>query len=84
MQRRIMILVIVLLSAYSGAAHAYIDPGSGSFMLQILMATLLAVGFTIKGYLMSIKRVWKKIIGLSGAAGRTQEAKKVRDNESAK
>ena len=35
---------------------AYLDPGSGSFLLQLLLATLLGAGFAIKMY-------WKKITG---------------------
>ncbi len=36
--------------------YAYIDPGTGSYLLQILLATLLAFLFTVKSY-------WKKIKG---------------------
>ena len=34
--------------------QAYLDPGSGSLLIQMLLAILLAVPFLIKGY-------WKKI-----------------------
>lgn len=34
--------------------HAYLDPGSGSLLIQMLLALLLAVPFLIKGY-------WRKI-----------------------
>ncbi len=36
---------------------AYLDPGSGSFILQILLATLLAS-------LLFMKSFWRKIIGI--------------------
>lgn len=36
-------------------AHAYIDPGSGSVLLQVLLAGLLAVGFTIKTFWGNLK-----------------------------
>jgi hypothetical protein len=36
---------------------AYIDPGSGSFILQILLATLLASLFFMKNF-------WRKVIGI--------------------
>jgi hypothetical protein len=35
---------------------AYLDPGSGSFILQLLIAALVGGGFLIKTY-------WKKITG---------------------
>jgi len=37
--------------------QAYLDPGSGSFLVQLLIAGLVGVGFLIKAY-------WKKIKGL--------------------
>jgi len=37
--------------------RAYLDPGSGSFILQLLLASLLGLGFVIKSY-------WKKIVRL--------------------
>jgi hydrogenase-4 membrane subunit HyfE len=39
-------------------ASAYIDPGTGSYLLQIAIAFLLGALFTIKGF-------WKKILALS-------------------
>ena len=37
--------------------HAYLDPGSGSFLIQLLIAGIVGAGFLIKVY-------WKKIKGL--------------------
>ena len=39
---------------FPGNAYAYIDPGTGSYIIQLLLAGLLAVGFSMKIY-------WKKI-----------------------
>ena len=39
---------LVFLVGTSAPAHAYIDPGSGSYMLQLAMAGLLAVVFSLK------------------------------------
>ncbi|HMD90625.1 MAG TPA: hypothetical protein VKF38_15835 [Anaerolineaceae bacterium] len=46
----------------SAASHLigiplYLDPGSGSFLLQILLAALLGIAFAVKIY-------WKKIKAL--------------------
>lgn len=38
-------------------AWVYLDPGSGSFILQILLAALLGGAYAVKVY-------WKKIKGL--------------------
>jgi len=37
--------------------QAYLDPGSGSFLIQLLLAGIVGAGFIIKVY-------WKKIKGL--------------------
>ena len=37
--------------------QAYLDPGSGSFLIQLLIAGLVGAGFLIKVY-------WKKLKGL--------------------
>ncbi len=38
------------------ANQAYLDPGSGSFILQLLLATLLGGAFILKTY-------WRRITG---------------------
>jgi hypothetical protein len=37
--------------------RAYLDPGSGSFLIQLLIAGIVGAGFLVKMY-------WKKIKGL--------------------
>lgn len=46
--------------------HAYLDPGSGSFLVQLLIAGLVGAGFLIKAY-------WKKIKGLFNRSGSQKE-----------
>jgi hypothetical protein len=41
-------------------AHAYLDPGSGSYMLQILLGTLVAGFFAIKQYWHRLKYFFKE------------------------
>lgn len=48
-------LIHIILVAPVSKPAAYLDPGSGSFILQILIATLVGGLFVIKSY-------WKKII----------------------
>lgn len=47
-------------------AHAYLDPGTGSFVLQMAVAAILGAAFTIKTF-------WKKIVGffkrITGGSG---------------
>lgn len=48
-------------------AHAYLDPGTGSVVVQTIIATVVAAGFVIKGF-------WYKII-------RFINVKKISNNE---
>lgn len=48
------LVIAVLLLASVAPAHAYIDAGSGSYVLQMAMAGILALAFTIK-------LAWQKI-----------------------
>lgn len=51
----ICFLVLVLKIVFTSSAQAaYLDPGSGSFILQIVIASLM-------GFLFMVKIYWKKI-----------------------
>ena len=52
----IWFIALVLLLGLPATAHAYIDPGSGSFVLQMVVAAVLGAGVTLKMY-------WKRIFG---------------------
>lgn len=55
------ILIFTLTFAYN--AYAYLDPGSGSYMLQILLGTLVAGFFAIKQYWHRLKVFFKERFG---------------------
>ncbi len=46
--------------------QAYLDPGSGSFLIQLLIAGLVGAGFIVKVY-------WKKIKGLFNRSAMKKE-----------
>jgi hypothetical protein len=48
--------VAALLLLAPTAAHAYLDPGTGSYVLQMIIAGLLGAAFAIKMYWLRIKR----------------------------
>lgn len=45
-----------IIAGVLNAKLAYLDPGSGSYLIQILIAALLGSAFVIKGF-------WKQITG---------------------
>ena len=49
-----VILGAISMVAFQPQAYAYLDPGSGGFFIQMLLAALVGLSFTLKTY-------WKKI-----------------------
>lgn len=57
MRLKILLALIIVSLIIPKNTYAYIDPGSGSYMFQILLAGIFGGVFAIKIY-------WKKIISL--------------------
>jgi hypothetical protein len=55
-----MIHGLHLFSTVLGKPALYLDPGSGSFILQVLIAAHLGGGFAIKAYWKNIKKWFVK------------------------
>ena len=68
-RNRGIVVVILFLVIVSNNAYAYIDPGTGSYLFQILIATLIGVLFSIKIYSKKIVALVKSII----AKGKKEE-----------
>jgi len=72
-QPRIIVLLTLLLLALPSVAHAYLDPGTGSYVVQLLIGGLLgglfALGMFWRRVLASIKRLFKR--GGSGEENRS-------------
>jgi hypothetical protein len=67
---QIILLVAVFLNLSTGQAFAYLDPGTGSYLLQLIIGGALGGIFILKNY-------WHSIMGrLSGKITKT----KVKDN----
>lgn len=62
-----------LLSGF-GDKLAYLDPGSGSFLLQLLLAALLGAGIAIRAS-------WGKIKGLFGGKSVAEDTEDIDDEE---
>ena len=51
----VYLTAIALLGISVVPAHAYIDPGSGSYVLQLMLAGILAAAFSLKMYWQRLK-----------------------------
>lgn len=67
-----LVLVLLLLLASTHDAYAYLDPGTGSYVVQLIIAALVGAGFAVKIY-------WGKIKGFFRPSSKGQE--KGDDNE---
>jgi hypothetical protein len=59
------ILIVTLLLLAPASAMAYIDPGTGSMMLQVILGGLAAVGVALKLY-------WHKILRALGLGSKRE------------
>lgn len=61
----LLILWIILAASFMPIhpAHAYIDPGTGSYVLQILIGIFFGASYAIIRFWKSIVNLFKKILG---------------------
>lgn len=62
-----IIIFIMAVLTVELPVYGYIDPGTGSYVFQILIASLLAVSFVVRSFWDKIKlalaSMWKKVKG---------------------
>lgn len=74
--RTVLTLVLAYLLALLAApprAQAYLDPGTGSYLVQVLLAALLAVGVTVKVYWRNISGFFRRLFSGKPTEGRADE-----------
>jgi hypothetical protein len=54
------LVLIALILSFSTSASAYLDPGTGSMILQGLIAGIAVAGFTIKTYWYKLRSMFRK------------------------
>ena len=57
---RPVFLAIAVSLAAAGPAHAYLDPGTGSMMLQALAAAIISVGIFWRGVVAKFKMLFSR------------------------
>jgi len=67
-------IVLFLLLVYSKPAHAYLDPGSGSVVLQILLGG-------VAGVILVVKLFWHRLLSIFGIRKEDKEESKNKDQE---
>jgi 16S rRNA C1402 (ribose-2'-O) methylase RsmI len=59
---RLFTLVALLLLLSARNAFAYVDPGTGSYILQFIIAGLLGAAFVFKGFWRNIREFCSKLL----------------------
>ena len=63
MKRIHSITLVILITTFSNSVYAYLDPGAGSFILQMLIAGILGAIYTLKLYWYGLKSFVLRIFG---------------------
>ncbi len=64
--RQLLVVVlafIVICLVPFRSVHAYVDPGTGSYLLQLLVATFFGALFTLRVFWARIKRLVSRVTG---------------------
>ena len=60
---RIRALIVFLAVTWAAPAHAYIDPGSGALVIQVLVSAFVGVLFFARGFLMRVASRIRRLLG---------------------
>ena len=52
---RVIVFMLMCQWVFANTAHAYLDPGTGSYVFQMVIAVFLSAAFSIKHYWHSLK-----------------------------
>lgn len=53
-------LIVSIMAIMPSTAHAYIDPGTGSYLVQILIAVFAGGAFVLRTFWMNIKALFSR------------------------
>jgi uncharacterized membrane protein AbrB (regulator of aidB expression) len=68
----LLALFILFYVIYPGEVHAYIDPGTGSIMLQVLIGILFGLLFSLKMFWKRIKSFFKRLFSVGSGSGKKE------------
>lgn len=56
---KLLLFITLIYLLAPGTAYAYIDPGTGSYILQILIAAFIAAAFAIRSFWENVKMFFR-------------------------
>jgi hypothetical protein len=57
----LLIALVLVCLVFPRPAYAYLDPGTGSYILQLILAALLGVAFAVKLFWKNIKTFFQDL-----------------------
>lgn len=60
-----LVVTVHVLAIWADNAHAYIDPGAGSMVLQAILAALIGIGVFVRQARVTIAAFFKRLMGKS-------------------
>ena len=72
---KVVLIVSLFYLAFPQKAYAYLDPATGSYVLQIIIAALVGGLFVIKQYYSKIKGLFRKLFSRGEEVDGTEETR---------
>jgi len=60
---RILLVTVFVMSIYPATAWAYLDPGAGSMLFQMVVASFLGIVAMVATFWASVKAKFRKLFG---------------------
>ena len=70
----VLALAAMLVGASTSTAHAYLDPGTGSIILQVLLGG-------VAGLTLACKLYWQKLITMLGIKRQPEDLREIRQDQ---
>lgn len=70
---RSLALLAIAFALTERTAHAYLDPGAGSYATQIIIATIAGAAFSVKSLLLRFRKPVKTTVPAENAATTSRE-----------
>lgn len=73
---KVVLLVLFFSAAFPHRAYAYLDPATGSYVLQIIIAAIVGGLFLIKQYYSKIRGLFKNLFSREEGEGAAEETRR--------
>ena len=68
------VAALLYLGVLLGDAHAYLDPGTGSYIFQMLIASVVGGLFALKMYWRKLKESVRRMLGRKGGTNGSEQS----------